>query len=539
MKRSSWWRCFKANYVYGVIDIMNELGVCRNTVTNHIKHGLRPIGPGSPLLFSGSELIRFYKHRFKSRQRSRGPGEFNCLRCKTFVLPDPQTVQIVERSVAGRKRFPRAMGVCPVCGGKLSQIISETECDKNGQAQDSKFSLEATDEYAARFPAEIGIQPAPSEPARNQNNERLKYDLIIYCRRFDRKTTDAIMLAICELETFLGLKDFRHYTNEDVDSYRTELRRRLAALGEDRLSLSTVAHRASHIRRFLEWLILQVGMENLPRSLPDYVRLSKADMARASKPKPRTYPTDEEAVRLVSSMCDKSLIELRDQAIVATSFLLGTHADATASLRLKHIDLENRCVYQIATEIRVKNSKTQTTYFFPGDPIFEQKLIGWIHKLKALGASADDALFPPDEDLHRASRWHFEGRTPIKPWATSSSIGKAFRRASEAANLPYFNPHSARHNVFFRRDSYCRNWRQRKAWSLNGGHENEAITDRNYAKVTDEECKQVFFEFTQSNGETLEDKDLMIDLQLGKLFPGTPEHARATRLISARMDHGG
>ncbi len=46
MKRSSWLRRFKANYVHGVIDIMNELGICRNTVSNHIRQGLWPIGPG-------------------------------------------------------------------------------------------------------------------------------------------------------------------------------------------------------------------------------------------------------------------------------------------------------------------------------------------------------------------------------------------------------------------------------------------------------------------------------------------------------------
>ncbi|WP_417432988.1 tyrosine-type recombinase/integrase [Hoeflea sp.] len=538
MKRSFWWRCFKANYVYGVNDIMNELGVCRNTVSNHIKQGLRPIDPRVPLLFAGSELIRFYKDRMKSRNRARGPGEFNCLRCKTFVLPNPQTIQIVERSIAGQKRFPLAMAVCPDCSGKLSRIISETECDKIGRAADSKFNRDSIDEYAAQFPAEIGNQPALSDPVWNQNNERLKYDLIIYCRQFNRKTTDAIMLAVRELEIFLGQKDFRRYNIEDIDRYRTELRRRLTASGADRLSLSTVAHRASHVRRFLEWLILQVGMENLPRSLPDYTRLSKADTARASKPEPRPYPTDEEAVLLVSAMPIRSLVELRDQAIVATSFLLGTRANATASLRVKHIDLEKRCAYQVATEIRVKNSKTQTTFFFPGDPIFEQKLTRWIQKLEALGATAEDALFPPDEDLHRASRWHIVGRTPIVPWATSSSIEKAFRRASEAAELPYFNPHSARHNVFLRRDNYCSNWRQRKAWSHNGGHESEAITERNYAKVTDEECRQIFSEFADSNGETLEDKDLMLDYYSSKLVPGTPEHKRASMLVRARMDRG-
>ncbi|MEQ8737595.1 MAG: hypothetical protein RID59_03385 [Hoeflea sp.] len=536
MKRSSWWRCFKANHVYGVDDIISVLGISRNTVSNHIKQGLQPIGPGLPLLFTGSELIRFHKDRIKSPHRSRGPSEFNCFACKAFVLPDPQTIQIEQRSQGGRKRLPRAKAVCPDCGAKLSRIVSETECDTIGQTPDSKFSLDSRDEHAARFPAEIWNQPTLPEPDWNQNNERIKYGFITYCRRFNQKTTDAIMLAVCRMEAFLGRKDFCRYTLEDIDRYRTEFRRCLAVSGADQLSRSTVTHQVSHIRRFLEWLIQQDGMGKLPRSLPDYIRLSKADTARVSKPKPRPYPTDDEAVLLVSSMPGRSLVEQRDQAIVATSVLLGTRAYATASLLIRHIDLEKRCAYQIATEMRIKNSKTQTTYFFPGDPIFEHKLVEWIRKLSSLGATADDALFPPDEDLHRASSWQIGGRKTIEPWTTSGGVEKAFRRASKAAGLPYFNPHSARHNVFLRRDKYCSNWRQRKAWSRNGGHENEAITERNYAKVTDEECRTIFSDFAGSNGETLEDKDLMLDLQFGKLYPGTPEHARAKKLIRARME---
>lgn len=538
MKRSSCWRCFKANHVYGVDDIISVLGISRNTVSDHRKEGLRPIGPGLPLLFTGSELIRFHKDRINSPYRSRAPGEFNCFACKAFVLPDPQTIQIEQRFDAGRKRLPRAKAVCPDCGAKLSRTISETQCETIGHPPDSKFSLDSGDEYAARFPAEIWNQSTLPEPAWNQHNERIKYGFITYCRRFNQKTTDAIMLAVCRMEAFLGRKDFCRYTLEDVDRYRTELRRLLAASGADQLSRSTVTHQVSHIRRFLEWLIRQDGMEKLPRSLPDYIRLSKADIACARNLEPRPYPTDDEAVLLVSAMPGRSLVELRDQAIVATSFLLGTRANATASLRIRHINLDERRAYQIATEMRIKNSKTQTTYFLPGDPIFEQKLVEWIRKLTSLGATADDALFPPDEDLHRASRWHIGGRETIKPWTTSGGVEKAFRRASEAAGLPYFNPHSARHNVFLRRDSYCSNLRQRKAWSHNGGHENEAITERNYAKVTDEECRTIFSDFAGSNGETIEDKNLMLDFYASKLVTGTPEHRRASMLIRARMDKG-
>lgn len=87
-----------------------------------------------------------------------------------------------------------------------------------------------------------------------------------------------------------------------------------------------------------------------------------------------------------------------------------------------------------------------------------------------------------------------------------------------------------------RRDKFCQNARQRKAWSFNAGHESERITDRAYAKMTAKECNDAFAELAENHGETIEDKDLIIDLQLGKLVPGTAEHERARLLLRARMD---
>ena len=118
---------------------------------------------------------------------------------------------------------------------------------------------------------------------------------------------------------------------------------------------------------------------------------------------------------MVSSMPSKTLRQRRDRAIIATSFLLATRANATASLLLKHIDVKNRCAYQIATESRIKNSKIQTAHFFPGPTIFEDILAEWVVEMRERGAVDSDALFPPDRDLDRVSRWVVPGRQPIEP----------------------------------------------------------------------------------------------------------------------------
>ena len=413
MKRSIWWRCFKASYVYSADDITQILSVSRNTVSNHIKQGLRATDNAIPRLFNGAELIRFHRDRSPSFHRKTRSGEFNCFKCRTIVLPEPETLEIEQPSDTARRRFTRAMAVCPQCLGRLSRIVSEAECANLKEGRDSKFSWDSQDEYTARFPAEICNEVHLPPPAWNKNNERLIHDLIIYCHRFNSKTTDAILITAREMEAFLGNKDFKSYTVEDIDRYRSDLRRRANCAEPDRLSSSTLRHRASHARRILNWLINQNGMERLPRSLPEYIVLSKAVTARSFAPEPKRYPTDEEAVLLVSRMPIKSFVQRRDRAIVATSLLLGTRADATASLLFKHIDLQSRCAYQIATESRIKNCKTQTTYFFPGDPIFEQTVKNWIEELIRFGATGDDALFPPDQALDRIAFWLIKDRKPI------------------------------------------------------------------------------------------------------------------------------
>jgi hypothetical protein len=189
MKRSAWWRCFKASHVYSVDDIVQQLGITRNTVSNHVRHGLLPVDTGIPKLFVGSELIRFHKDRAMSSERVRRPGEFNCFKCRKFVVPEPETIEVERSSTSGRAQLPRAKAVCPECGGRVSRIVSEIECDNLGQGHESKNSWKSPDEYATRLPAEIWNQSSLSAPDWNKSNERLIHGFIVFCRQFNPKTT--------------------------------------------------------------------------------------------------------------------------------------------------------------------------------------------------------------------------------------------------------------------------------------------------------------------------------------------------------------
>ena len=49
----------RANWVYSVEQVLDAYGICRNTLSNWIKGGLRPLDEERPQLFRGAELKTF------------------------------------------------------------------------------------------------------------------------------------------------------------------------------------------------------------------------------------------------------------------------------------------------------------------------------------------------------------------------------------------------------------------------------------------------------------------------------------------------
>ena len=76
-------------------------------------------------------------------------------------------------------------------------------------------------------------------------------------------------------------------------------------------------------------------------------------------------------------------------------------------------------------------------------------------------------------------------------WATASSIREIFRRAFEAAGLPYFNPHSIRNTLVQLGQTRCKDPEQFKAWSQNLGHEGVLTTFLSYGSVAQSRQGQI------------------------------------------------
>jgi integrase len=150
-------------------------------------------------------------------------------------------------------------------------------------------------------------------------------------------------------------------------------------------------------------------------------------------------------------------IQKRDRALIAFAFLTGVRDDAMASLSIKHVDLDSRKVFQDARDVRTKNRKTITSWFFPiGDDV-EEIVREWIDFLTS------EKLFGPDDPLFSSTQVGLTERGVFGAlglsrlyWSNADGIRKIFREAFEGAGLPYFNPHSFRNTLAQIGERTCR-----------------------------------------------------------------------------------
>jgi integrase len=258
--------------------------------------------------------------------------------------------------------------------------------------------------------------------------------------------------------------------------------------------------------------------------------LARRESAQALQPAPNRVPSLDELRAIVEAMPARTLINRRDRAIVAASCLFGTRASATASLHVGDVDLDTRHVRQDATRVRVKNSKSQVTKWFPIDEPFEGIVRAWVTELLELGCQSSDALFPPDVVLATPKQLTNAARQPVLPWSTEEGVRRAFGRGCDVVGRAYINPHAVRHMLAALGRERCRTVEEEQAWAHNLGHADLSITRNHYAKMTNDR-RDVLFE-TLSNRDPLdeEDKDLLLRFHEHQLDRGTPEFERAERL---------
>jgi integrase/recombinase XerD len=330
----------------------------------------------------------------------------------------------------------------------------------------------------------------------NAENVRLKRDYFAHLKgpgRHSEASIDAVAKALSRFESYTRNKAFKTFRKEQAIGFTAHLSQEVNKRTGEPLSKATLLATLNALKAFFTWLSQQRGFKSKFTYIDaEYFALSLKDTAIAKAARGRPVPSIEQIRHVALTMPSGTDVEKRDRALVALAVMTGARDDALASLRLRHVDIEAGLIQQDAREVRTKFSKTFPTYFVPlGDDIqeiFEE----WVrHLQEVLLWGPDDPLFPRTRVV-TGFDWRFETNGLERVgWQTSAPIRAIFRKAFEAAGVPYFNPHSFRHALTRHGQTICVTLEDHKAFSQNLGHSSIKTTEIHYGEIPPERQGQL------------------------------------------------
>jgi integrase/recombinase XerD len=341
---------------------------------------------------------------------------------------------------------------------------------------------------------------------KHPENIRIKREYFAFLKEAKRngeQSVDAAAQALDRFEAY-ARKPFKSFHVQQAIGFKAHLAKQINPRTRRPLSNATVHATLAALKAFFVWLAGQPGYKSrMTYSAAEYFNLSAKDMAIAKAGGKLPVPTIEQIRHALSIMRQDSDIERRNRALIAFALLTGARDNAIASMLLKHVDLDQRRIYQDAREVRTKFAKSFPTFFFPVGEDIEQILVDWVHFLKVdrlWGLS--DPLFPKTlMGLNSARHFEAEGLSR-ECWSNATRIRKIFQEAFVSTDLPYFNPHSFRKTLARLGEKVCQSPEAFKAWSQNLGHEKVLTTFTSYGPVgVERQAELIQATGRQSQGE--------------------------------------
>ena len=322
----------------------------------------------------------------------------------------------------------------------------------------------------------------------NADNERIKRRYFAYLKeamRHSEPTVDAVAKALARFEVDTRHRDFKAFHYEQAIAFKKHLAEQKGQRSGEKLSKATLHATLAHLKRFFHWLAGQPGYRSrLQYTDADYFNLSEKDVRVATARREQVGPTVEQVKHVIAMMPADSAIQRRDRALIAFTLLTGARDSATASLKLKHVNLALGYVEQDAREVQTKFSKTFTTFFFPVGEEVRRVVDQWVAYLREdMLWGNDDPLFPATRLAQGDSRQFEAVGLGRAHWSSAARIRTIFRSAFANADLPYFNPHSFRNTLVRLGQSVCQTPEEFKAWSQNLGHDKVLTTFLSYGQV--------------------------------------------------------
>lgn len=321
-----------------------------------------------------------------------------------------------------------------------------------------------------------------------EENERIKRRYMHFLREAkgcDMATVDKAAEAILRFERCMGFKPFKRFRIEQAMTFKQRLTLERNARTGAPLSKATIDSTLRAVKAFFLWLADQPGYRSrIAYADAQYFNLNAKDARVAHTQRDTPFPTLEQCRHAFGQMPVETPLQRRNRALFAFLMLTGARDGAVASLRLKHIDLVENCVYQDGRDVNTKFAKTFTTWFFPVDTAYLDAFRDWVEYLRKNQLfGPGDALFPKPLMGHGNGGYVCLGISR-DPYSNADKIRAVIKDAFTGAGLPAFGPHSFRKTLGVLANEHCKSPEQFKAWSMNLGHENIATTLSAYCPVS-------------------------------------------------------
>ena len=316
-------------------------------------------------------------------------------------------------------------------------------------------------------------------------NEQAKRKFLEYLRGGDGFCSDSaseFAKAIDQWQKFFKDDDFANFDKSKAMEFCVHLNTREAKTKTGKLSLATQYNYLRRFKRFLTWISEQREYRKISKTDIEYLRLSKKDARIATAGTTRAMPTFEEVKKIITSIQIKSDIDMRDRAILSLALITGMRISAIVTLKMKSFDRKNKLIDQNPGDgVLTKGSKRILTTFFPigwDDP--EHHFLEWYDCLLKKGARPDHPIFP--STLKGFSNESSGNKTLVsdKGWSDSGSARKIFENRCKSAGVSYYNPHSFRHLIVSHLSKTRLTEEEKKAISINLGHEDIGTTFGSY-----------------------------------------------------------
>jgi len=321
-----------------------------------------------------------------------------------------------------------------------------------------------------------------SVPYRNEQAKRRFFEHLSGGEGFAGDSVSTFAEAVGQWQQFSKNDDFINFDKSKAIEFVAWQKVRPTKTKSGSLSPQTQYNYLRRIKKFFVWLAEQKEYKKIRKTDVDFLRLSKKEARIATSGTTRPMPTLEEVQKIIKSIHPKNEIDERDRAILSLALITGMRISAIATLKMKNFNRVDKLFDQNPGDgVLTKNSKKILTTFFPigwSEP--EQFFLDWYDHLVKKGAKPDSPIFPSTLKGFSGEYDHTKTLVSDEGWASSSGARKIFEKRCKAAEVQYFNPHSFRHLIVNYLSKARLTEEEKKAISMNLGHENVGTTFGSY-----------------------------------------------------------